>query len=349
MKIYISCALCLLIFLSCGENRKSIIDSFREIENINHTPVKLKNDSHFSKVFKIYCINNNLITYDVDGEFIFSITNLDKEIMLSKFGKLGQGPDEILGMVTTTSIVNENTISFFEPNKSILYTINFENLTNPVLTEVLSVKGIDMILTLTPLSSDIFVATGIFEKGRYMLLDKSGKVISYNFDYPTFTNEEMFTNAHKAMAFQGRLAVRPDGKRFFFACEDSEVFEIIEITQNNNLYKIFEFHGEVANFKPEGDGIESVSAAIDRNSKTKFIDSYCTQDHIYLLYSNRVIGDNGYNAYLANRVFVFDWDGNPVKLLNSDIDVSNIAIDENDRYMYAYSNDTEQLIRFTLE
>jgi len=143
--------------------------------------------------------------------------------------------------------------------------------------------------------------------------------------------------------------VRPDGKRFFFTCEDSEVFEIIEITQNNKLNKVFEFHGELGNFKPEGDGINSISAAIDRNSKTKFIDSYCTQDYIYLLYSNKVIGNNTYNAYLAKTVLVFDWDGNPVKLLNLDMDVSNIAIHENDRYMYAYSNDTEQLVKFTLE
>jgi len=335
-------------FFSCKENKISIISSFNKIENLNHTPIKLKNDSLFSKVFKIYCIDNYLIAYDVDGEFIFSITDLNKEIMLSKFGKLGQGPNEILGMPTTTSMVDKNTISFFEPNKSILYTINFENLTNPLCREELSVKGIDIIMTLTPLSSDLFVATGIFEQGRYLLLDKEGKVISYNFDYPSFTNEEMFTNAHKAMAFQGKLAVRPDGKRFFFACEDSEIFEIIEITQNNNLNKIFEFYGELANFKPEGDGMESVSAAIDRNSKIKFIDSYGTRDYIYLLYANKVIGDNIYDAYLANTVLVFDWEGNPVKLLKLNTNVSNIAINENDTYMYAYSNDTEQLIRFKL-
>ncbi|SFL52127.1 TolB-like 6-blade propeller-like [Porphyromonadaceae bacterium KH3CP3RA] len=349
MKIYLSLVLCLFISLSCKENEKKIINNFNEIENVSHTPVKLDNDSFFSKVWKIYYVNDKLITYDVDNEFLFSITDLNKKVMLSKFGKLGQGPDEISGMVTTTSIVNKNTISFFEPNKSILYTINFENPTNLLLTEELSVKGIDMIMTLTPLSSDLFVATGIFEQGRFLLLDKAGKVISYNFDYPTFTNEEIFTHAHKAMAFQGKLAVRPDGKRFFFACEDSEVFEIIEITQNNNLNKIFEFHGELGNFKPEGDGRNSIAAAISRNSKKKFIDSYCTQDYIYLLYSNKVIGDNIYDAYLANTVLVFDWDGNPVKLLNLDTTVSNIAINENDRYMYAYSNDTEQLIRFTLE
>lgn len=349
MKIFFSSVLCFLIFISCEENKKNIIDNFNTIENINHIPIELTGDSFFSKVWKIHYVDNRLIAYDVDNTFLFSVTDLDNKMMLAKFGKLGQGPGEILGMVTTTSMVNKNTISFFEPNKSILYTINYEDLSNPLLTEILSVKGIDLIMTLTPLSSDLFIATGIFEQGRYMLLDKSGKVISYNFDYPTLSNDEIFTNAHKAMSFQGELAVRPDGKRFFSVCEDSEVFEIIEITQNNTLNKLFEFHGELGNFKPDGDGINSISAAVSRNSKMKFIDSYCTQEYIYLLYSNRVIGDNLYKAYLANTVLIFDWNGNTIKLLNLDTDVSKIAIDGNNRYMYAYSNDTEQLVAFSLE
>lgn len=349
MKNYLFPVLFLFIFFSCKDNKKDIIDNFNKIENINHTPIKLTDDSYFSKVWKIYCVDNLLIAYDVDNTFLFSITDMSKKVMLSKFGKLGQGPNEILGMVTATSVINKNTISFFEPNKSILYTINYEDTTNPVLTEVISVKEIGMIMTLTPLSSDLFIATGIFEQGRYMLLDKSGKVISYNFDYPSFSNDEIFTNAHKAMAFQGELTVRPDGKRFFSTCEDSEVFEIIELTQNNKLNKLFQFHGELGNFKPEGDGINSVSAAVSRNSKMKFIDSCCTQKYIYLLYSDRVIGDNLYNAYLANKVLVFDWDGNPVKLLNLDTDVSNIAINEDDRYMYGYNIDMEGLVRFQLK
>jgi hypothetical protein len=347
MKNYLFPVLCLFIFFSCKENKKNILDNFNRIENISHTPIKLADTSYFSQVWKIYIVNNKLIAYDVDHTFLFSVTDLDKKVMVSKFGKLGQGPDEILGTVTTTSIVDKNTISFFEPNKSILYTIDYEDLTDPLLTEVLSVKGKN-IITLTPISSELFIATGLFEQGRYMLLDKSGKILSYHFDYPPFPNDEIFTNAHKALAFQGDLAVRPDGKRFFFACEDSEVFEIVEITRNNNLNKIYEFYGELGNYKPEGDGKNSISAALSRHSKTKFIDSYCTQDYIYLLYANKVIGDNIYDAYLANTILVFDWDGNAVKLLNLDTVVSNIAIDENDRYLYAYCNDTEQLIRFKL-
>ncbi len=62
-----------------------------------------------------------------------------------------------------------------------------------------------------------------------------------------------------------------------------------------------------------------------------------------------MIGSNIYDAYLANKIIVFDWDGNPIKILNLDTEVSNITIDENDRVIYAYSNEMEQLIKFKLE
>lgn len=349
MKKYLSAAICLFILFSCKEKIESITDYFKTEKNIHNTVIELEDESQYSRVWKLYCFDNKLVAYDVDHSYLFSITDLNKKEIVTKFGKIGQGPDEILGTVTSTSMFSKNAFSFFEPNKSVLYMVNFEDITSPVQTEVLSVKGIDVIMTLTPLSSNLFIATGIFERGRYLLLDKTAKVISYNFDYPTLPNEGTFTHAHKAMAFQGDLGVRPDGERFFSACEDNEVFEIIEITSQNELNMIFKFHGELGDYKSDGDGINSISAAISKFSKTKFIDSYCTQNYIYLLYSNRAIENKINNPYLADRVLVFDWDGKPVKILNLDAEVNSIAVDEIDQYLYAYCEDIEQIIRFDLK
>lgn len=350
-RLHILLLLYLFLSFSCKESKyskHSFVDNFKKSEVINHSVVQLDKDSYFSRVWKIYHAGNGIIAYDVDDQFLFSFTALNQKKMVSKFGKLGQGPDEILGMVTATSLIDNYTITFFEPNRGVLYKINFEDILNPKLSRKLSVKELGAILTLTPISPDLFVATGAFEEGRYLLLNKSGEVLSYNFDYPRFDNEDHFTNAHKAMAFQGSISVRPDGERFFFVCRKSEVFEIIEVTQDDKLTKKFEFHGEMGDYKAEGDGVNSISAAISRYSKLKFIDSYATQQYIYLLYSDRVIDGGVENPYSANRVFVFDWNGKPVKLFNLDVDVNCIAINESDDNMYAYSNDTEQLLKFDL-
>ncbi|RNC63315.1 BF3164 family lipoprotein [Proteiniphilum sp. X52] len=339
------------LFCSCNKShKKKIINEFKEEKNIENEAIKLKNDSIFSMVFGMICLNDNLIAYDVDNIFLFSITDLKKHEMLSKFGKLGQGPEDISSLPTSVSIVDQTSISFFESNKNILYTINLKDPVSPTIQKNEFLKeSEEMFMSLSPIKSNLFIATGTFANGRYLLMNKNGEKISYNFDYPHVPNKENLTNAHKAMAFQGKLMARPDGERFFFACEDSEIFEIIKIEQDNKLNKIYEFHGELAHFKAEGDGITTIASAIDRNSNTKFVDAYGTQNFIYLLYANKIIGNDIYKSYLANTILVFDWNGKAIKKLNLDTDLSKIAVDEFDKTLYGIDPNSETyLVKFPL-
>lgn len=287
---YILLLFCSLILFSCQESNRSFADNFKKVDDINHSVVQLDKDSYFSRVWKIYHTGNSIVANDMDNQFFFSITDLNQRKIVSKFGGLGQGLDEIARMVATTSLIDNHTISFYDSYKGVLYKADFEDNLNPQISiEWLADNLSSSIMRLTPISSDLFVAIGRFEQGRYLLVNKAGEVLSYNFDYPRFDNEEYFTNAHKAMAFQGHISVRPDGERFFFACGDSEVFEIIEVAQGDRLKKIYEFHGEMGDYKADGDGVNTISAPISRYSKLKFIDSYASQQYIYLLYSDRVI------------------------------------------------------------
>ncbi|HBG41549.1 MAG TPA: hypothetical protein DDW85_09065 [Porphyromonadaceae bacterium] len=203
-------------------------------------------------------------------------------------------------------------------------------------------------INIVPLISGKYVALGLFENGRYLLLDNAGKEISYNFDYPKFEGEESFTNAHKAMAFQGKIMNRPDGRRFFFACSNSELFQIFQI-KNNKIGSIYDFQGEFATFVPEGDGHQKIAAGVSRDSKTKFIDAYCTQKYIYLLYSNRLIRENINKAFYANIILVYDWNGKAIKRYNLDIDVNNIAVNEDDNMIYASDNESfTSMVKFEI-
>lgn len=243
---YVLCLLWILILYSCNnKNQGDILSGFYKIENISNTSIKLENDSILHQVFGLICSNNNLIAYDVDGTYFFSFTDLKSNTMLSKVAKQGQGPNEVVGYPQSISLIDKHTFSFFESNKCILYSVNFKDPSYPRLKKKVVLNRDDgIIMSMIPLPPYLYIALGHFEQGRYLLLDKEGKKISYNFEYPKLPNDEMFTNAHKAMAFQGEFMGRPDGERFFFACTNSEVFEIIEVSQitvngeDNTLYGI---------------------------------------------------------------------------------------------------------------
>jgi len=238
-------------------------------------------------------------------------------------------------------------MTLFNSNQNTLFYINYKGDMLP--KKKLEFNKNDNIRSVISISSQRYIALGAFEEGRYLLLDENGEKLSFNFDYPSMTDgTELSTPMFKHMAFQGTLMRKPNGDSFFFVTSKSEIFEIIKVNEDDKLDKVFSYHGETGQFVFEGDGYSRTSIATKRASKMFFADATCSDNYIYLLYSNKVIGDNLYRAYRSNNVLVFDWKGEPVTSLLLDIEVDNIAVDKNDSYMYAYNKSTEQLVKFDL-
>lgn len=332
---------------ACSVKKDSLADQFRITKEIQHERVEVRNNESYSQIYRLLIEGENLIAYDYTGDFFFSKTDLRNQTIDFHFGRKGQGPNEVMMMPNGVTIFN-NKLYFYSINQSALFFIDYRQESDCFPEKVMASNREDQIMEITPIDFDKFVALGGFKEGRYLLLDKDGGKISYNFDYPTFDGDKDTSPMHKFMAFQGHLVSRPDGKSFFFAGSSSELFEIIEIRENDVMNKVFDFQGELAQFVLEGDGIKISSAAIKKESKMFFIDANCTQNYIYLLISDKIIGDDFYNAIRSNKILVFDWNGNPVTSLSLDIEVNSIAVDSSDKVLYAYDQGNEQLVKFNL-
>lgn len=85
---------------------------------------------------------------------------------------------------------------------------------------------------------------------------------------------------------------------------------------------------------------------INITSSTKyFIHIYGTLQYVYCLYS----GSNDFSSH--SRILVFDWTGKYIKSWISDRALRVIAIDENDKHMFAISSDNEgkqSVLKYTL-
>lgn len=245
------------------------------------------------------------------------------------------------------TMLNDSTMTLFSVNQKSLFEINIKKDLLPKRKIKFDEGAIRNVI---PISSKRYISLGSFEEGRYSLLNEKGEILSYHFDYPSSENgANLSTPLLKYLAFQGQLTRKPGGYFFYFAGRKSEIFEIIKLDDADNLSKVFAFIGEIAQFVPEGDGVNTASVAVKRESKMFFIDSYCTDKYIYLLYSKKVIGDNIYNAIKSNNVLVFDWDGKAVTKLVLDKEVNFIAIKNDNTCMFAYDKDNDQLLRFQLK
>lgn len=88
----------------------------------------------------------------------------------------------------------------------------------------------------------------------------------------------------------------------------------------------------------------------DAENRMGYWDIDVTEEYIYTLYSGRERTDP--NQSTGNKVFVFDWEGNPIKQLNLDVEVSRIAVDQNNETLYAVANDDNNealIVSFSLD
>lgn len=339
-----------IIFLCKSCVKPSLLEQFNTIEHIEHQTIRLVNDEIYHTVYQFISDSNYLIAHDRDMDSYFSLTDLEKNEIIARFGRRGMGPGEVNNPPSEIVPLNHNEFCFWDYNLRTLFTINYNNPENDLSAyKAFTIPNKELnILNLVPLKNEKYVGIGLFDEGRYLLLDSQGRGISYNYDYPQFDGDETFSNAHKAIAFQGHLRQKPDGNRFYFACTKSEILEIFSL-DNNKITKIAEYHGEYAQFVPETFGNNSIATATKKESKVRFVSTDCTDEYIYLLYSGRIIADGHYQAYLASTILVFDWDGKPVKRYNLDKNIRCITINQYNNKIYGYDQESEQLVSFDLK
>jgi hypothetical protein len=73
-----------------------------------------------------------------------------------------------------------------------------------------------------------------------------------------------------------------------------------------------------------------------------FMNISSTENYIYGLFSGKK--DLEENAFFGSHVYVYDWEGNPIKQINLDRDVMTISISPDDKRLYAFDIDTSEVL-----
>ncbi len=79
-----------------------------------------------------------------------------------------------------------------------------------------------------------------------------------------------------------------------------------------------------------------------KDTRKAYVNSYVTEENIYLLYSGCKRQDKNWSNGM--ELFVFSWDGKPLKRYTLEEPIYAFAIDEKEQLLYSYSLETENLI-----
>lgn len=142
------------------------------------------------------------------------------------------------------------------------------------------------------------------------------------------------------MAYESFLCLKPSANKCVLACRYSDQIEVIDLDRKKSTI----IKGPEG-FEPEVDVLilNDGKKMISRNNDTRFaaVSVKATDKHIYVLFSgNR---EEETLPYYGKNIYVFDWDGAPVKRIELKDYVNDFVVTSDDSRIYTFNPQTKLL------
>ncbi|MEP1087903.1 BF3164 family lipoprotein [Algoriphagus sp.] len=335
-----------LILSSCTspKDSKSFFNDFPDEKNIKGKYLDFS--AMLNQAFDIELINNQLIVADPD-EYHFKTFDLENSNRLRRFGKIGEGPCEIIFPTTIQRIGNNsNTIGLYGRKNWKYQEMNIKAIDDKIdscYNQTSRAFNFNY-QKLLKISDSLFFGTGIFDLKFAMSRANSNEFEVLDIPYP-FTDGNA-QSGNVPMSQQGDLILKPSGDKILCTTKYAPYFEILNINGEKEVKSSYVFEGWAPETKPNDDE-KSISANLKQENKFGFISSSATNNYIYLLFSGK---DFSIDPYLSDIVLVYDWEGNKIKRFNLDHEVEFITVSSDDEFLISYHDDGKpNLTRYDLD
>lgn len=184
-----------------------------------------------------------------------------------------------------------------------------------------------------PVSGSRYVASGVFDDCRFLVLDSQGRVLSRCGNFPDYQDgEDGFTNTVKAMFHQSQFGYNALCNRL--ACVTGNVFELWDCAADSlTLHArilLSPYHYRYV------EGPDGVFAETDRLDSELGARDVCVSDScIYILYNPNTHRMHEEEAETLNsEIWVFDWQGTPLRKILTDTRIDCFCVDESRSTFY---------------
>jgi hypothetical protein len=347
MKMLLSVALFTFSILSCPAQAvilsdTTIFQKFPDEKAISFEPVfPIKNDFERS----IFLTDTSIVIWSLNMNRGYFFRNYSMTGKLSSTGyiKAGTGFGKVAGALSGGSY------------KGIywLHDVSMKKLV--VATPSENSADADTVLLQEYAMRDFYFATALLDNQQLLgsgSYDAKSRMVKINLQtglsfrkYSAFANppENVPDNSWK-QSFESFLFTNPDGTRAALACRYTDQVEFIDlVTQQCRIVKGPENY-PVAFNTINVNGMDM----LERTAETRFaFTSGTTSDKfIYLLYSgnHEVEGAGNLNS-TGKIIYVYDWEGRPVRKYTTSNFISCIAVTPDDSLLYAYDTDTKNIVK----
>lgn len=315
-----------LLLIGCSESQKRV--SFKESTAAKSTVLS---EAIVSIPMDMKKVGDVLYISDFNGDSLLHCYNLSEQHFVKQMLPQGQGAEEFLSpvefFISDSSFFIHNRWHFTARN----YAFDAANFSLQPQGELIRLPmNLDRIY---PISESRFVASGVFDDCRFLVLDNNGNVLSRCGSFPNYLSEEdAIPNAAKSMFHQSQFGYNAAQKRL--ACATSNVIELWDYASETlTLHKrrlLAPYHYQ---FQSTPDGVFAAGDNPDAELGARGI--AVSDKYVYVLYNSNTNRMHEEHKETENsEIWVFDWDGDPVRKILLDTQVECFCVDEKDATLY---------------
>lgn len=142
------------------------------------------------------------------------------------------------------------------------------------------------------------------------------------------------------MSYESFIRLRPDKEKLLLACRYADQFELLDLTSGMRK----KIRGPIG-FSPELDPYKNNSgvtvATPGQETIYGFLKGHVTEKFFYLLFSGNHVKSS--HRFYGNKIFVYDWNGNPVKEINLKSDIVDFSVTSDDKVLYTLNPQTKAI------
>jgi len=339
MKNVLFALLILELLLSNCSNKKNYL-RFKVEENVECIPIPYPDILGIS--MQLLKEDSLLLINDFRGDSLIDVFDLKTQSILKKMIPVGNGPNELISPLEI-HLINNNLFVFCRQT-GIMYAIPKDSLLEGNKSMRKKFQVTSKTNFLYPLTDSLFVASGSFQK-RYAFFNSLGHEISCFGEYPTYWyKEEELPNEVRAMFHQTEFAKHPTAP--LFVTYSSHVLEIYR-------YDFSEYKASLIKSIPIGnynysfvDNKTMISTDKENDVEKGIMSLGYSSKFIYIVYNPNKNSDKNKKI----QIQIIDWNGNPVKIMYFDKDITCLTIDEKEEKGYVIAKDPDDaLMYFNLE
>lgn len=320
----------LLVFVSCKttSNQEAFLRLFektisKETETFSINPEDIR------QPVSLVVYQKWLVLYDYGvRDSLFSVYDIETGKHLLNFGSVGGGPNEFLQVANIRQ--GEHSLFAYDITAHKMFIITpDDDYFVPIKMNIIQVEN-DSILKLPmnafPGGDTYNFVSGIIRKNRLCIVDLNGRTVTTIGSYPYDNKDVDLSFVTKAFLYQPRIAFNTKLNKLLIASPEGIQLDFYDLADIKTPMLLQKYHYLQPEFRIDSD--ESVT--FSKENIPGIIQVEGASQGCYCLYADRKWSEcvSGEDAYSANKILVFSWDGKPLKIISLDHRYGAMAINE---------------------